>query len=158
MKNSLAKQLKTEKAFPDKLFYKIGEVSKIAGVEPYVLRYWETEFPFLKPRKSKSGQRIYVKKDLELIFQIKDLLYKEGFKIAGARKMRREAKKKAKEAQPEEPAQLAITFDQMSAKEKFASIKAELQDVLELVRGLGESVQRDADTISEGQKEMEAEA
>ena len=74
------------KAYPDKLFYKIGEVSKIAGVEPYVLRYWESEFPFLKPRKSKSGQRVYVKKDLELIFQIKDLLYKERYTIEGVRK------------------------------------------------------------------------
>lgn len=73
-------------SIPDKLFYKIGEVSKLAGVEPYVLRYWETEFSFLKPRKSKSGQRIYVKKDLDLIFEIKSLLYKERFTIEGVRK------------------------------------------------------------------------
>ena len=87
MQKSLASQAKKEqKVFPDKLFYKIGEVSKIASVEPYVLRYWETEFPFLKPRKSKSGQRIYVKKDLDLIFEIKDLLYKERFTIEGVRK------------------------------------------------------------------------
>jgi DNA-binding transcriptional MerR regulator len=78
--------MKASKAYPDKLFYKIGEVSKIAGVEPYVLRYWESEFQFLKPRKSKSGQRIYVKKDLDLIFQIKNLLYKERYTIEGVRK------------------------------------------------------------------------
>jgi len=77
---------KEDRAYPDKLFYKIGEVSRIADVEPYVLRYWETEFPFLKPRKSKSGQRIYVKKDLDLIFQIKELLYNERFTIEGVRK------------------------------------------------------------------------
>jgi hypothetical protein len=77
---------KETRPYPDKLFYKIGEVSKIADVEPYVLRYWETEFPFLKPRKSKSGQRIYVKKDLDLIFQIKGLLYDERFTIEGVRK------------------------------------------------------------------------
>jgi len=77
---------KETRSYPDKLFYKIGEVSKIADVEPYVLRYWETEFPFLKPRKSKSGQRIYVRKDLDLIFQIKELLYNERFTIEGVRK------------------------------------------------------------------------
>jgi DNA-binding transcriptional MerR regulator len=72
--------------FPDKLFYKIGEVSKIVGVEPYVLRYWETEFPFLKPRKNKSGQRVYIKKDVELLLMIKRLLYQERYTIEGVRK------------------------------------------------------------------------
>lgn len=74
------------KSYPDKLFYKIGEVSKIAGVEPYVLRYWESEFSFLRPRKSKTGQRIYVKKDLDLVFRIKELLYGERYTIEGVRK------------------------------------------------------------------------
>ncbi len=86
MQKASAKKLKAQRAYPDKLFYKIGEVSKIAGVEPYVLRYWESEFHFLRPRKSKSGQRIYVKKDLDLIFQIKNLLYKERYTIEGVRK------------------------------------------------------------------------
>jgi DNA-binding transcriptional MerR regulator len=72
--------------FPDKLFYKIGEVSRIVGVEPYVLRYWETEFAFLKPRKNKSGQRVYVKKDVELLLNIKKLLYQERYTIEGVRK------------------------------------------------------------------------
>jgi DNA-binding transcriptional MerR regulator len=72
--------------FPDRLFYKIGEVSKIVGVEPYVLRYWETEFPFLKPKKSKSGQRIYTKDDIDIIMQIKHLLYEEKYTIDGVRK------------------------------------------------------------------------
>jgi DNA-binding transcriptional MerR regulator len=73
-------------SFPDKLFYKIGEVSKIVGVEPYVLRYWETEFTFLKPRKNKSGQRVYIKKDVELLLSIKKLLYQERYTIEGVRK------------------------------------------------------------------------
>lgn len=73
-------------SIPDKLFYKIGEVSRIADIEPYVLRYWETEFAFLKPRKNKSGQRVYVKKDLELILEIKRLLYQERYTIEGVRK------------------------------------------------------------------------
>jgi len=72
--------------FPEKLFYKIGEVSRIVGTESYVLRYWETEFPFLSPRKSKSGQRIYTKKDVDLILQIKKLLYEEKYTIDGVRK------------------------------------------------------------------------
>lgn len=81
-----AGQIRSSLPVPDKLFYKIGEVSKITGVESYVLRYWETEFPFLKPRKNKSGQRVYVKKDLELILQIKKMLYQERFTIEGVRK------------------------------------------------------------------------
>ncbi|MCJ7482228.1 MAG: MerR family transcriptional regulator [Thermodesulfovibrionales bacterium] len=78
--------LKTSISFPDKLFYKIGEVSRIVDVEPYVLRYWETEFPFLKPRKNKSGQRVYIKKDVELLITVKRLLYQERYTIEGVRK------------------------------------------------------------------------
>jgi DNA-binding transcriptional MerR regulator len=74
------------KDIPNKLFFKIGEVCDIAGVEPYVLRFWETEFPNLAPEKSKSGHRIYRKKDVEMVLKIKELLYKRGFTIAGARK------------------------------------------------------------------------
>ncbi|MCL4492902.1 MAG: MerR family transcriptional regulator [Nitrospirae bacterium] len=74
------------KLFPEKLFYKIGEVSRIVGVESYVLRYWETEFPFLNPRKSKAGQRVYTKTDIDLIVQIKHLLYEEKYTIDGVRR------------------------------------------------------------------------
>jgi DNA-binding transcriptional MerR regulator len=86
MYKSAPENLKSYLPFPDKLFYKIGEVSKIVGVEPYVLRYWETEFPFLKPRKNKSGQRVYIKKDVELLIAIKKLLYQERYTIEGVRK------------------------------------------------------------------------
>ena len=86
MHKSAEHALKPGRPVPDKLFYKIGEVSKVTGVEPYVLRYWETEFPFLKPRKNKSGQRVYVKKDLELVLQIKKMLYQERYTIEGVRK------------------------------------------------------------------------
>lgn len=78
--------VRKQKKIPEKLFYKIGEVTRISGVEAYVLRYWETEFPFLKPRKSRSGQRVYVKKDIELISEIKRLLYEERYTIEGVRK------------------------------------------------------------------------
>ena len=78
--------LPRKKISTDRLFYKIGEVSAIAEIEPHVLRYWESEFPFLKPRKNKTGQRVYTRKDLELVLKIKNLLYKEKYTIAGVRK------------------------------------------------------------------------
>jgi len=71
---------------PSKLFYRIGEVSRISGLEPYVLRYWETEFPHLRPEKRKSGQRLYTKKDLDNILHVKQLLYQNGYTISGAKK------------------------------------------------------------------------
>ena len=71
----------------EKLFYKIGEVSNLAGLEPYVLRFWESEFPSLRPKKNTGGQRVYSKKEVDLVLEIKRLLYKEGLTIAGAKKM-----------------------------------------------------------------------
>ena len=71
---------------PDKLYFKIGEVSEIVGVESYVLRYWETEFPALKPTKSRSQQRMYRKRDVEILLKIKKLLYDDMYTIAGAKK------------------------------------------------------------------------
>ncbi len=75
-----------EVIIPDKLFFKIGEVCELVGVQAHVLRYWETEFPMLSPQKNQSGQRSYRKKDVEIALKIKQLLYKEMFTIAGARK------------------------------------------------------------------------
>ncbi len=86
--------------FPEKLFYKIGEVSRIVGVESYVLRYWETEFPFLKPRKSKAGQRVYTKVEIDLVRQIKHLLYEEKYTIDGVRR-RLSGAAEHQDAQPE---------------------------------------------------------
>ncbi|MBI3357980.1 MAG: MerR family transcriptional regulator [Nitrospirae bacterium] len=71
----------------EKLFYKIGEVGKLAELEPYVLRFWESEFPSLSPKKNTGGQRVYSKKEVDLVLEIKRLLYKEGLTISGARKM-----------------------------------------------------------------------
>ena len=71
---------------PNKLFFKIGEVCKIVDIEPFVLRFWESEFPNLAPEKSKSGQRVYKRKDIEMVLRIKELLYERGYTIAGARK------------------------------------------------------------------------
>jgi len=71
---------------PDKLYFRIGEVSRLAAVKPYVLRYWETEFPVISPKKSGTGHRLYRRKDVELILEIKRLLYDKRFTIEGARK------------------------------------------------------------------------
>src|SRR5262252_6802509 len=76
---------------PDKLYFRIGEVSGILGVEPYVLRYWETEFPQLAPKKSGTGHRLYRRKDVELLLRIKGLLYEKRFTIEGARQSLRAA-------------------------------------------------------------------
>lgn len=81
---------------PDKLYFKIGEVAKIIGVESYVLRYWETEFPQLKPIKSAANQRLYKRQDVELIVKIRELLYKHKYTIDGARKKIKDNKKDKK--------------------------------------------------------------
>jgi DNA-binding transcriptional MerR regulator len=81
---------------PNKLYFRIGEVAKIIGVKPYVLRYWETEFTVLKPGKTPSRHRLYRRRDVETLLEIKRLLYEEGFTIAGA-------KKRLKELEREEP-------------------------------------------------------
>ncbi|MBL8151895.1 MAG: MerR family transcriptional regulator [Blastocatellia bacterium] len=74
------------KVIPDKLFFKIGEVCELIEVQPHVLRYWESEFPMLAPQKNRAGQRTYRRKDVEMVMRIKQLLYEEGFTIAGAKK------------------------------------------------------------------------
>ena len=77
---------KEELVIPDKLYFRISEVSKLTGLEPYVLRYWETEFKLIKPVRTKSRHRLYKRKDLDVIFEIKHLLYEEQYTIAGAKK------------------------------------------------------------------------
>jgi DNA-binding transcriptional MerR regulator len=101
---------------PSKLFYRIGEVSRLTGLEQYVLRYWETEFPQIKPDKGKTGQRLYKKKDLDTIFQVKQLLYKEGYTIAGARK------------------KLNNREEQDTAEAVIESAKKELREILEMLK------------------------
>ena len=74
----------------DKLYYRIGEVAGLVGVEPHVLRYWETEFRSIRPQKSASGQRVYSRRDVDTLLKVKELLYGQGFTIAGAKKKLRE--------------------------------------------------------------------
>ncbi len=108
---------------PDKTYFRIGEVSKLLGVEPYVVRYWESEFSTVKPIRTKSEQRLYRRKDLEELALIKRLLYQEKFTIAGA-------KKKLQELRRETPTPLA---DGVGCREMLRSIKQELQVIRDLL-------------------------
>jgi DNA-binding transcriptional MerR regulator len=88
-KSKVSASRKDEILIPDKLYFRIGEVSTLCKLPAYVLRFWETEFPQLKPVKSSTGQRMYRRKEVETVLRIKQLLYEEGFTIAGARQQLR---------------------------------------------------------------------
>ena len=109
-------------SLPDKLYFKIGEVSNIVGVKPYVLRYWETEFEVLKPGKAPSRHRLYKKKDVELLLEIKKLLYSEGYTIEGARK-------KLKEGKKEDRRQLRLPLSESGYRNTLIKIKKDLQSL-----------------------------
>lgn len=108
---------------PEKTYFRIGEVGKILGVEPYVVRYWETEFKTVKPIRTKSEQRLYRRKDLEELALIKKLLYQEKFTIAGA-------KKKIQELHRETPASSPVDEQ---CREKLRSVKQELKAIRDLL-------------------------
>lgn len=94
-KSAVRKPVSGEVVIPDKLYFRIGEVSRLCGLPSYVLRFWESEFPQLKPSKGGTGQRMYRKVDVESALRIKNLLYDQGFTIAGARQqLRAELKRK----------------------------------------------------------------
>ena len=88
---------------PDKLYFRIGEVGSLLSLEPYVLRYWESEFPSLAPKKSASGHRLYRRKDVELLLKIKDLLYEKRYTIDGAKQFLQTERKSPAPAQAEQP-------------------------------------------------------
>ncbi len=114
---------------PDKLFFRIGEVSQLVGVEPYVLRYWESEFPGLSPKKSNTGQRMFRRKDVELLLHIKHLLYIEKFTIEGARKALKSGKGVPDDKGPE-----VITQEELfPAANPLPVIRRELADILKLL-------------------------
>ena len=96
---------------PEKIFFKIGEVCDLVGVQAHVLRYWETEFPMLSPQKNRSGQRTYRRRDVEIAFRIKELLYDELFTIAGA--------KKKLQSELRESSRLKIVHPETTLKETF---------------------------------------
>lgn len=112
---------------PDKLFFRIGEVSQLVGVEPYVLRYWESEFPSLSPKKSNTGQRMFRRKDVEMLLNIKQLLYDRKFTIEGARKALKSEKTAAM-------VQEAVVQEELfSPASPLPGIRQELADILKLL-------------------------
>jgi DNA-binding transcriptional MerR regulator len=117
---------------PKKLYYKIREVCEIVGVEAHVLRFWESEFVALSPPKSRTGQRTYRPKDIELLLRIKKLLYEEGFTIAGARK-RLSSGEDAPEVLEDAPAKQAPVREIVPERDGLQKVKIELENILTLL-------------------------
>ncbi|HEV2687633.1 MAG TPA: MerR family transcriptional regulator [Bryobacteraceae bacterium] len=122
---------------PDKLYFRIGEVSRLAGIKPYVLRFWETEFSTLGPKKSGKGHRLYRRKDVELVLEIKRLLYEKRYTIEGARKFldarTREASPKASGVASKKHARSQGDLF-TDPKPAFQQIRNELSEILKLLR------------------------
>ena len=120
---------------PNKLYFRIGEVSRLAGVKPYVLRYWETEFAILEPKKSGSNHRLYRRKDVELILEIKRLLYEKRFTIEGARKYLSE-RAKLPASRPVKRSDQRALFDaaRPAAASTLDAIRKELAEILALLK------------------------
>ena len=136
--NDPALQNSEPQEIPDKLYFRIGEVSRLAGIKPYVLRFWETEFPALGPKKSGTGHRLYRRKDVELVLEIKRLLYEKRYTIEGARKYLGSRDKTA------EKAALAVGATGKrgrpqptlfaNASPAFEDIRKGLQEILEILK------------------------
>jgi DNA-binding transcriptional MerR regulator len=124
-KKSAGKKPSENVLIPDKLYFRIGEVATLCHLPAYVLRFWESEFPQLKPVKSSTGQRMYRKRDVESVLRIKQLLYEQGFTISGARQQLRAETKSDK-------TQAAIPFPAQPAAE-IQSIRQGLREILELL-------------------------
>ena len=116
-----------EPVIPDKLYFRIGEVAKLCNLPAYVLRFWESEFPQLKPVKSSTGQRMYRQRDVESALRIKKLLYEEGFTIAGARQhLKAENKSTA--------AQSGLPFPKTNRKDDLKKVRQGLQEILGILK------------------------
>jgi DNA-binding transcriptional MerR regulator len=124
-KKSTGKSRNAEIFIPDKLYFRIGEVASLCRLPAYVLRFWESEFPQLKPVKSSTGQRMYRKRDVESVLHIKQLLYEQGFTISGARQQLRAENKSDK-------TQTAIPFPAHSVAE-IRHIRQGLREILNLL-------------------------
>lgn len=119
-----------EVLIPDKLYFRIGEVSDLCSVPAYVLRFWETEFPQLKPVKSSTGQRMYRRREVENALRIKKLLYDEGFTIAGARQFLKTEARGAKE-------QSGLPFPGKPRAEELRRVRQGLQEILGILGSAG---------------------
>ncbi len=120
-------QRKKTVSIPEKLYYKIGEVSQITGVEPYVLRYWESEFKIVAPGRTNSKQRLYRRKDLELILEIKKLLYEEKFTISGA-------KRKLQQVKAGRAKQLELDLPEKKYQDALLRVRKDLEELQSLLR------------------------
>ncbi len=110
-----------------KLYYSISEVSDLVGVKPHVLRYWETQFGMLRPRKGRGGARMYRKRDVEVLFDIKQLLYDQRFTIEGA-------KRKLLDERVSEKDQMGIPFARLDREEAIRGLRADLRELLDFLR------------------------
>jgi DNA-binding transcriptional MerR regulator len=134
MPEPAASELRPE--IPDKLYFRIGEVSRLAGIKPYVLRFWETEFSSLGPKKSGKGHRLYRRKDVELVLEIKRLLYDKRYTIEGARKYldarSREVVVKSADGSTGKPSRTQPPLFNDAAP-AFEAIRKELSEILQLL-------------------------
>src|SRR4026207_2440524 len=127
--------MSAERSVPNKLFFKIGEVCEITDTQPYVLRYWESEFPALAPAKNSSGQRIYRRRDIDTVLRIKQLLYDEGFTIAGAKK-RLESEMAGRVDAPVPPGALegiGDTPQEDAGRSALRQVREQLREILTLL-------------------------
>ncbi len=111
---------------PDRLYFKIGEVAKIVGVKPYVLRYWETEFPMIRPGKTRSKHRLYRRRDVETLLEIKRLLHTERFTIEGAKRRLKNPPKPAAAPQRE---QMSLPLGERVYRDALVRLKKDLQEL-----------------------------
>jgi DNA-binding transcriptional MerR regulator len=120
------KRADDEVTIPDKLYFRIGEVAELCRLPAYVLRFWESEFPQLKPSKGSTGQRMYRRRDVEHVLRIKSLLYSEGYTIAGAREQLKQESRPAK-------TQVGLPFPATRPRTQWKRVRDGLQEVLNLL-------------------------
>jgi DNA-binding transcriptional MerR regulator len=152
---------------PQKLFFKIGEVCELAGVQAHVLRYWETEFPMLAPQKNRAGQRTYRRRDVEMALRIKELLYDEQYTIAGAKKkLATELRTPTREVSPaapklagrslQPPPSLAARFSSAPATAPAASNPALTDEQRASLKQIAAQLREVLDLLDQGDAELEA--
>jgi len=117
------KSASAEPVIPDKLYFRIGEVARLCRLPAYVLRFWETEFPQLKPSKGSTGQRMYRQRDVEMVLRIKKLLYEQGFTIAGARQYLKDESRPAQQ-------QSVLPFPKKGRVDDLKKVRQGLEDIL----------------------------
>ncbi len=155
-------------AIPEKLFFKIGEVCDIAGVQAHVLRYWETEFPMLQPQKNRAGQRTYRRRDVEMALRIKELLYDEQYTIAGAKKKlageqrgpNRDSGQPTPSRPPgrslQRPPSLAARLGQTANSEKQATAATSTSEQSSTLKEISFQLREVLDLLDEGDAEIAA--